>query len=82
MAKISQREARNLKKRVTELEGQLNRQHAKWSSPWPGGTHIATIEASAVHFHIVNTARALGHAVVVVPSEFPKLQLYGCPLPK
>lgn len=82
MAKISQREARNLKKRVAELEAKFRDQLNNWSGEWPGGAHIGTIEVTAAHFNIAKTARALGHAVVVVPVEFPKLHLCGCPLPK
>lgn len=82
MAKISQREARSLKKRVAELEGKLSNQHNRWAGQWPGGTHIDTIAVQPAEWHIVNTARLLGHAVVVIPSEMPKLHIYGCPLSK
>jgi hypothetical protein len=82
MAKISQREARSLKKQVAELKAQINRQLISWSDTWPGGTHLTSIEVSASHYHIVKTARLLGRAVVIAPAEFPKLHLYGCSLPK
>ena len=82
MAKISQREARSLKKRVAELEGILTGMKVRWAAQWPGGTHIDTIAVQPSEWHIVTTARLLGHAVVLVPSEMPKLHVYGCPLPK
>lgn len=82
MAKISQREARQLKKRVAELEDILRRQRLQWAREWPGGTHLDTMTVKSEEFYVVKTARLLGHAVVVVPSEYPKLQVYGCALPK
>lgn len=81
MAKISQREARTLKKRVIELEATLQKQRGRWASEWPGGTHIDTINVQPVEWHIVSTARLLGHAVVVVPGDMPKLHVYGIRLP-
>lgn len=82
MAKISQREARRLKKRVDELEGVLDKMNNSWVGEWPRGCHLDTITVKSEEFHIVRTARKLGHAVVLVPSEYPKLHVYGCPLPK
>lgn len=82
MRKISQREARSLKKRVAELEAVLQRQRAAYATQWPGGTHVDTMTVKSEEFHIVHTARKLGHAVVLVPSEYPKLHVYACPLPK
>lgn len=82
MPKISQLEARRLKKRVAELESILEKQKAHWSHQWPGGVHIGTVTVQPYEWHIADTARRLGHAVVVVPAEFPKLHIYGCPLPK
>lgn len=83
MAKISQREARNLRKRVAELEQILDRQRSIWASEWPKGIHIDNVEVKSEEWHIVNTARKLGHAVVAVPIEGSfKLRMYGCPLPK
>jgi hypothetical protein len=82
MARISQREARSLKKRVTELEAQLSKQHNQWTHEWPGSAHIDTMTVKSEEWHIATTARKLGHAVVIVPAEHPKLKVYGCPLPK
>jgi len=82
MAKISQREARILKRRVIELERQLDNQRSRWSKDWPGGVNIDTVEVNMSEWYIVKTARLLGHAVVIVPGDAPKLLVYGIPLPK
>lgn len=84
MSKISQREARRLRKRVDELEEIIQKQHRSWSSSYPGGTHIATQPYNAETDFlpaIVKVSRQLGHAVVVV-NDGPKLMFYGLPLPK
>lgn len=82
MAKISQLEARRLKKRVAELELTLNIMNNRWAAEWPSGCHIDTIDVSSEEWSIVSTARKLKHACVVVPGDKPQLKIYGCPLPK
>lgn len=73
--KISQREARKLRKRVTELE-KINEQNASaWAREYIGGVNIATVPTSEVHHAICRTARKLGHALVAVPSDNGKLEL-------
>ena len=47
MAHISQREARRLLKRVTELERKESTRANAWVSDWPGGVHIATVTHEA-----------------------------------
>lgn len=42
MKKISQREARRLRKRVQELEATRNRELDAWKREYPGGRHCAT----------------------------------------
>lgn len=79
---ISQREARRLKKRVAELEAQENTRRSSWAREYPGGVCIDTITATTETWHIVNTARKLGHAVVVVPIPDFKLHVYGLKLAK
>ena len=65
---ISQREARRLKKRVAVLESDEQMRRHAWASAWPGGTEI--VRADMTHAPIVTasiqTARTLGHGVVVL----------------
>lgn len=81
--KISQREARRLKKRVQELEKEINAQRASWSSDWPGGVHIATAEADmlATICARLETARRLGHAVVATEASKTRIEFRALPLP-
>lgn len=82
MSKISRREARRLQLRVAELEEQINQQHRSWSSQYPGGTHIGTIECAMIDADVrVKVARQLGHACVVT-NDVNKLLIYALPLPK
>jgi hypothetical protein len=75
--KISQREARQLRKRVAELE-KINEQNASaWARDYVGGVNIDTIPVKDVEWHIISTARKLGHAVVVLPTDNFKLLLYA-----
>lgn len=67
MKTISQREARRLQQRVAKLENQLDMQRANWSNDWPGGINIDTMTVKEAEFSIADTARKLGHAVVVIP---------------
>lgn len=85
MVKMSQREARTLKKRVAELEGILDKQRAAWAHEWPEGVHLDTVSVNSSEWAIIRTARKLGHAVVVIPSASDnpnKLHVYGIPLKK
>jgi ribonucleotide reductase alpha subunit len=74
---ISQREARRLKKRVEALEQRERVRNRAWASEYPGGVNIDTIEVKSVEWHIVTTARRLGHACVVVPDKEGWLRVYG-----
>ena len=47
MAKISQREARQLRKRVAELERQISNQRHAWAAEWPGGVHLCSIAVTS-----------------------------------
>jgi hypothetical protein len=67
--KISQREARNLRKRVEELEKRNEQNASSWAREYFGGTHVATIATGEVSHAICRTARKLGLALVVVPSD-------------
>lgn len=79
MSRISQREARRLRKRVDELERVIREQHFSWSKDWPGGVHIGTATGEATNVARIKVARQLGHAVVATENgdriEFRALQL-------
>lgn len=64
MKKISQVEARQLRRRVEELETQRDRLFARWTRDYPGGTHIATLTVPDVTVATIGTARKLDHAVI------------------
>ena len=73
--KISQREARQLRKRVAELE-RVNEQNASaWAREYIGGVNVATVTVSDVSHAICRTARKLGHALVVMPTDNGKSEL-------
>lgn len=76
---ISQNEAHKLAKRVQELERQKEEQTRRWADEWPSYTVIHRIEIDSVTAAIVNTARALSHAVVVTMKE-GKLTFWGSKL--
>lgn len=86
MAKrISQREARRLRKRVEELERQQNQQRSRWAQEFVGGTQIATDQHGNAQSPVpvaVRTARMLRHAVVVVGDETANLRFFALPLPE
>lgn len=66
--KISQREARRLRKRVDELEKVLEDQRDRWSRTYFGGTEIARVSLKDVvqPLTAIRTARVLRHSVVAV----------------
>lgn len=80
MSKISQREARELQRRVARLENQLDRQRNAWAYEWPGGVHIRTVMVNETEREAVRVARLLGHAVVVTLNSDGRLNLYATPL--
>lgn len=80
--KISQREARRLRKRVNELEVLENSRRWTWVSEWPCGTFIASINVMGIDNHapeIIATARKLKHAVVA-SVENREVRFYALPL--
>ena len=82
--KISQREARRLKKRVVELEAEELYRRQRWSSDWSSNwvffDHLMVREAE---FLQVKLARKLSHAVIVQhDADTPnRLNLYAEKLP-
>lgn len=84
MAKISQREARRLKKRVEELEREEAHRRRVWASEYPHGVNIATAkweEGGRVPTAIL-TARKLKHAVVCTAEESGRVLFFALPLAK
>lgn len=78
--KISQREARALKKRVAELEDAEYRRRSAWVSQYPGGAYLKSMAINEIEWNIVRTARKLKHAVVVIESQNTyELHLYALP---
>lgn len=71
MAKISQREARRLRKRVTELEDRDAARRRAWSHDYVGGTQIGGVKWDKDESRpvAIRTARKLGHAVVVTAAD-------------
>ena len=80
---ISQREARELQRKVARLESQLDRQRSAWASQWPGGVHLTDVVMAAGTSTVreVLTARKLGHAVVALPDSSDRIRLFALPLP-
>lgn len=77
--KISQREARRLKKRVEELESAESRRRNAWASDWPGGVNVWTTGEWEDAARVFNVCRKLGHAVVAVP-DGKIVRFYALPL--
>jgi hypothetical protein len=80
--KISQREARELKKRVEQLESEENRRRARWATTYPGGVHLMKFRAPPEFTVQITTARKLGHAVVVLEDDHGNLNFYALPMAK
>lgn len=83
--KISQREARRLRNRVTDLESQIQGQRRVWSQDYlPGGVDIANVVwlPSDSQVVAIRTARKLGHAVVAVGNDTGTIRFIALPHPK
>lgn len=79
--KISQREARALRKRVDELEQREQARFARWSKDYVGGTNICSLDVGQhglIHTAI-KTARLLQHAVVVTTDDAGRVYFYALP---
>lgn len=66
--KISQREARRLKKRVDELERMIHERGARYSGNYPGGVNFLTLAGDGLSQQSIgrlDTASMLGHHLVV-----------------
>lgn len=76
---ISQREARELKRRVADLERQEDLRRSCYAQSYPGGTHIGALSVAIDDYARVNVARRLKHAVVCT-AENGVIQLYALPV--
>ncbi len=81
--RISQREARRLRRELTELRQQIDHERNTWRSDWPNATHLRAFEAPPLVYEAVRVARELGHAVIVIPyRDEPGLRLWAVRLPE
>lgn len=78
--KISQLEARRLKRRVDELEANERRRNNAWSGDFPGGVHVYTLTIGDALRQTIRVSRQLGHAVVVTLSSDGSAQFHACKL--
>ncbi len=63
--RISQREARRLRKANTELLREREEMLHAFASEWPQGIHIGAVDLDAAVRAAIHTARKLGHGVAV-----------------
>ena len=82
--KISQREARRLKRRVALLEQERCDQRNRWcSGAWPGGVHLGWIKRDVDWITgLLDAAQMLGHAIVVRQESNGRINFYALSLPK
>lgn len=80
--KISQREAKRLRKRVDELERAIENQRATYSQEWFYAVQIGAEEMTRETATAIRTARRLRHAVVVVGDETDTIKFMALPSPK
>lgn len=69
MKKISQREARRMQRELARIENRVERMYNCFSSEWPGGVHVATLNMPDITAAKLRTARRLGFAVVLTIAE-------------
>lgn len=82
--KITQAEARRLKRRINQLESIESERRRRYLRDYPGGVNIATSKYSDDKSFlpaIINNSRQLGHAVVVV-ADGATLHYYAIPHPE
>jgi hypothetical protein len=76
--KISQREARRLKKRVEELEAQARRMRLHWEAPY-GGVHLYDWNVSKDRWYgKLEGAVAAGKTIIVRVDDTRGLRFYAC----
>lgn len=67
-SRISQNEARRMRKELRALQARDVARARAWSAEYPGGVCVASMEANDVALTAIRTSRALGCAVVVTSS--------------
>lgn len=78
MKKIGQAQAAYYRKRAIELERVLDNQRNRWAGSFrPGMVNIATLSLSDTSFAKIETARLLGHAVIVIPDINNQIRFYA-----
>lgn len=80
MPKISQREARRLRRKVIELSSIIDSQNKRWAEDWPSSTVICRMVPNSDVLSCVKTARALHHAVVAVAENDGKIAFFASQL--
>ncbi len=81
--RISQREARRMKKRIAELENVFAQQRNAWVSEWPRGVHISSLTCPTDATAAIRITRKLGHAVVCTTGRSADVvDFYALPLAK
>lgn len=79
--KISQAEARRLKRRVVELEDERRAQRRRWASEYPGGVHLGSLSRNKDWLTgRIDGAHMLGHAVVIRQNDDGDLHFFALPL--
>lgn len=83
MTRISQREARRLRKRVESLERQIKNQRQRWGAEYLGGVEISRVsyEPFAPVPLAIRTARKLDHGVAVIADDNGEVRFIALPHP-
>lgn len=77
MKKISQREARMLRRRVKQLEDAHRNRVSRWGTDYPGGVHVLTVGTTLEQRAALKVVEALGHAIVGRLDENYNLKLFA-----
>lgn len=80
--KVSQREARRLRKQVAAFEKAEHDRRYAWAKEWPGGTDIGRTQLGGESKLLgsILTARKLNHAVVAVADTDGTVYFMALPL--
>lgn len=81
---ISQAMARQLRRRVDELEKEEEQRRRRWPAEWPGGTDIGRVMLTRDSALVgsLRTAHKLKHAVVGACDDTGTVIFYALPLAK
>jgi len=79
--KISQIDSINYRNRMLAAEKKLRDQKNRWSSDWQNSwINIESLTLSDASFAKIDTARKLGHAVIILPGNRNEILIYADPL--